>query len=195
MWKKDSPEPSIPAVKPIQPGPGPRTPIQSDPVDRLKERAVIGSAIDIQGEVGGAQDLLVNGKIEGKVTLSDQNVTVGREGRIKADMFAKLISIEGYVEGTIEGEEKIVLRGTGNVRGSLIAPQVVLEEGCRFNGSIDMGDTADGMESSAEDQELPAADDRESGSADSIAVDAPDSPGAVSEPVLSAQAGSPLPKA
>ena len=195
MWKKDSPEPSMPAAKPIQPGPGAQTPIQRNPVGRLKERAIIGSAIAIQGEVSGAQDLLVNGKIEGKVSLSDQSLTVGREGRIKADVFAKLISIEGYVEGTIEGKEKIVLRGTGNVRGSLIAPQVVLEEGCRFKGSIDMGDSADDLESLAEDQDLSAADDEESENADSIVDDAPDSPSLVAEPAISAQAVSPRPKA
>ena len=188
MWKKDSPEPSIPALDPIQPKPVPRNPIQRDPVERLKERAVVGTAIVIQGEVRGGQDLLVNGRVEGKVSLANQSLTVGREGRIKADMFAKLISIEGFVEGTIQGEEKIVLRGTGSVRGNLIAPQVVLEEGCRFKGSIDMGDNDD-------DQEVPAADGSESRSAGSSAHDAPDSVEAVSEPVVSAETASPLPKA
>ena len=188
MWKKDSPEPSIPAVDPIQPKSVPRNPIQRNPVERLKERAVIGTDIIIHGEVSGGQDLLVNGRIEGKLSLANQSLTVGREGRIKADMFAKLISIEGYVEGTVQGEEKIVLRGTGSVRGNLIAPQVVLEEGCRFKGSIDMGDSDD-------DQEPSAADGRESLSADSTAVAVPASPGAVAEPVISAQTTPPYPKA
>ena len=187
MWKKDSPEPNIPAMDPIQPRDAPRNPIQRDPVERLKERAVIGTAIVIHGEVSGAQDLLVNGQIEGKLSLADQSLTVGREGRIKADMFAKLISIEGYVEGTIQGEEKIVLRGSGSVRGNLIAPQVVLEEGCRFKGSIDMGDTDDDQESSG--------DGGDSLSADSIVDDAPASPRVVSEPVISARTTSAFPKA
>ena len=188
MWKKDSPEPSTPSIEPIQPASGPRIPVSRDPVERLKERAVIGSAIVIQGEVSGAQDLLVNGRIEGKMSLANQSISVGREGRIKADVYAKLISIEGYVEGTIQGEEKIVLRETGSVRGNLIAPQVVLEEGCRFKGSIDMGDSDD-------QEEVPAEDDGESLSADSAADDAPASPGIVSRPVISTQATSSIPKA
>ena len=188
MWKKDSPEPAIPVLDPVQPGPVRRNPIQRDPVERLKERAVIGTAIVIQGEVRGGQDLLVNGQVEGKVSLANQSLTVGREGRIKADMFAKLISIEGFVEGTIQGEEKIVLRGTGSVRGNLIAPQVVLEEGCRFKGSIDMGDNDD-------DREVAATDGSESRSAGSSVHDAPDSLEAVSEPVIAAESASPLPKA
>ena len=138
--------------------------------------------------MSGGQDLLVNGRIEGKVSLAKQSLTVGREGRIKADMFAKLISIEGYVEGTVQGEEKIVLRGSGSVRGNLIAPQVVLEEGCRFKGSIDMGDNDD-------DQESPAVDGRESQSADSTLDAAAASPGVVSETVISAGTASPFPKA
>ena len=131
---------------------------------------------------------MVNGRIEGKLSLANQSLTVGREGRIKADMFAKLISIEGYVEGTVQGEEKIVLRGTGSVRGNLIAPQVVLEEGCRFKGSIDMGDNDD-------DQEPSEADGEETQSADSTAGAAPASPSAVAEPVISARTTSPYPKA
>ena len=180
MWKKDSPEPSIPSIDPIQPASGPRIPIQRDPVERIKERAVVGSAIVIHGEVRGGQDLLVNGQIEGKVSLANQGITVGREGRIKADMYAKLISIEGYVEGTVQGEEKIILRGTGSVRGNLIAPQVILEEGCRFKGSIDMGDNED-------QEELSARDVDESRSTDSMADDASASPSVVSEPVISVQ--------
>ncbi len=188
MWKKESPEPSIPAVDAVQPGPEPRNPIQRNPVKRLKERAVIGTAIVIHGEVSGGQDLLVNGRIEGKLSLANQTLTVGREGRIKADMFAKLVSIEGSVEGTIQGEEKIVLRGTGSVRGNLIAPQVVLEEGCRFKGSIDMGDNND-------DQESSAVDGKESQSEDSTVDAALASPGVVSEPVISTETASPFPKA
>ena len=162
MWKKDSPEPSIPAVDPIQPGPVPRNPIQRNPVERLKERAVIGAAIVIHGEVSGGQDLLVNGRIEGKLSLAKQSLTVGREGRIKADMFARLVSIEGSVEGTIQGEEKIVLRGTGSVRGNLIAPQVVLEEGCRFKGSIDMDPPAE-TKKAAPPTRSPQAEARSAG--------------------------------
>ena len=188
MWKKESPEPSIPAVDPVQPAPVLRNPIQRNPVERLKERSVIGTAIVIHGEVSGGQDLLVNGRIEGKVSLANQSLTVGREGRIKADMFAKLVSIEGTVEGTIRGEEKIVLRGTGSVRGNLIAPQVILEEGCRFKGSIDMGDNND-------DQESPAVDGKESQSEDSTVDAALSSPGVVSEPVISTETASPFPKA
>lgn len=188
MWKKDSPEPSIPASDPVQPRPVQRPMIQRDPVDRLKERAVIGSAIVIHGEVSGAQDLLVNGRIEGKLSLASQSLTVGKKGRIKADMFAKLISIEGIVEGTIQGEQKIVLRGTGTVRGNLIAPQVVLEEGCRFKGSIDMGDYDD-------QEETSTAAAGESTNASSIADDAPATTAVVPEPVIAGQTESSFPKA
>ena len=188
MWKKDSPESSIPASDPIRPSPVQRPSIQRDAVDRLKERAVIGAAIVINGEVKGAQDLLVNGRIEGKVSLADQSLTVGKQGRIKADMFAKLISIEGYVEGTIQCERKIVLRGTGTVRGNLIAPQVVLEEGCRFKGSIDMGDYDDQPETSSEDAAASA-------SGTSVVNHAPVSPKVVSEPVIAGQTESSIPKA
>ena len=71
----------------------------------------------------------------------------GGKGGIKADMFAKMICVEGFVKGTLQGGEKIILSGTGSVRGNLSDPRVVLEEGSRFKGSIDTGDSA---QSSAE---------------------------------------------
>ena len=76
-----------------------------------------------------------------------RSITVGREGRLKADLLAKTIQVDGFVEGTLHGEEWIRLSETGRVRGKLIAPRVILEEGCNFKGTIDMDASA---ESSAE---------------------------------------------
>ena len=188
MWKKDPPETVNSPRDPIHTEPFQRKPPQREPVDRLMERAVIGSAIIINGEVSGSQDLMVNGRIEGKVSLSDHSLTVGRKARIKADIYARLISIEGDAEGTIEGEEKIVLRGTGNVRGNLVAPQVVLEEGCKFKGSIDMGDDSD-------DEEIAAVNGTEDSPAP-ISLDAvAASPKIVPDSVVAPKAGASLPKA
>ncbi len=138
MWKNAAPESPITPRDPIAPG-GARQP----PRGRPKKRSVVGSAISIKGEVSGGEDLLIEGRIEGRLSLTGCSITVGREGRIKADLLAKTIQVDGFVEGTLHGEEWIRLSETGRVRGKLIAPRVILEEGCNFKGTIDMDASAE----------------------------------------------------
>ena len=64
------------------------------------KRSVIGSTLTIKGEVSGGEDLLIEGRIEGRLSLTGCSITVGREGRIKADLLTKRIQVDGCVEGT-----------------------------------------------------------------------------------------------
>ena len=135
MWENDSPRTST-----SDRGTFPRVSNQQDAAGRNGDRSVIGSRITIRGELSGTQDVLIEGRIEGQLSLTGCNITVGREGRIKADLLAKVIHVDGLVEGLLRGEEQILLSETGRVRGKLIAPQVILKEGCSFIGTVDMGD-------------------------------------------------------
>lgn len=105
--------------------------------ERCKKRTIVGAAITIKGEVSGGQDLLVQGRIEGRISLPGRNITVGREGWVKADLVGKRIRVDGIVEGSIQGEEEI--RVTGCIQGDLIAPRVVLEKGCQYRGTVATG--------------------------------------------------------
>ncbi len=117
-------------------------------MEQLKERAIIGPSISIKGTLAGEEDLIIQGQVEGKIDLKKNNVTVGKNGRIKADIYGKVISIEGEVEGNLFGEEKIVLRQSGVVGGNMTAPRVNLEDGAKFKGSIDMDTREDGRQPS-----------------------------------------------
>jgi cytoskeletal protein CcmA (bactofilin family) len=109
-----------------------------------RKTAMIGSSITIKGTISGEEDLLIQGKVEGAITLKDHEVSIGESGRITADVTAKTIRIDGEVTGDITGSEKVILSKSGNVRGNIVAPRVTLEDGAIFKGSIDMdpGDTA-----------------------------------------------------
>jgi cytoskeletal protein CcmA (bactofilin family) len=110
---------------------------QSEP-RRPGERATIGPSIIIKGDLSGDEDLIVEGRVEGKVDLKQHNVTVGRSGRVKADIFGKVVTIEGEVDGNVFAQEQAILRQAGAIRGNITAPRVILEDGSRFKGSIDM---------------------------------------------------------
>ena len=100
--------------------------------------ATIGASIRIQGDIGGSERLIVHGKVEGKISLQNNDVIVGKSGQINADINAKTIQIEGEVNGDITGEEKVVITSTGRVRGNIVTPRMTLEDGAKFKGSIDM---------------------------------------------------------
>ena len=110
---------------------------------RTDDCATIGESVRIRGDVSGEEDLLIRGKLEGSITLKNNIVTIGKDGSVNATINAKIVRIEGTVEGELSGSEQIIVTRTGNVRGNIAAPRVSLEDGCRFKGSIDMD--VDGM--------------------------------------------------
>lgn len=116
------------------------------------EPATIGPSITIKGEVSGDEDLLIQGRIDGSVDLQDQAVTVGSEGRVKADIKGRIVTVEGEVEGDLHADEQVILRSSAKVEGDITAPRVVLEDGARFRGLVDMGESAKGKDRSSRDR-------------------------------------------
>jgi cytoskeletal protein CcmA (bactofilin family) len=128
MWKKpnDAPEP--------RPAPPPPAPVAHPP----RASARIGSSLVFKGELQGEEDLIIEGKVEGKIVLSKGSVTVGEKGRVEADVQATSIEVAGQVRGNLTGAERVVLHESGRVEGNIKTKSVVLANGCRFQGSIDM---------------------------------------------------------
>ncbi len=104
-------------------------------------RAVIGASLELQGELAGNEDLLIEGRVQGRIQLAQHAVAVGAKGRVSAAVHARMIAIEGEVDGNLVAEELIVLKKSARVRGDLVAPRVVIEDGARFKGTIDMDPT------------------------------------------------------
>lgn len=107
-----------------------------------REAAIIGPSIHIDGDLRGQEDLLIEGEVNGTVQLRDNNLTVGSQGKIKADIYAKEIHVDGLVEGDLYGAERVVVRKSAQVKGNITSPRVSLEEGARFKGSIEMDSAA-----------------------------------------------------
>jgi cytoskeletal protein CcmA (bactofilin family) len=106
--------------------------------DKKGAPAMIGASIRIKGELYGEEDLVIQGHVEGTIEVKKNNLTVGTQGAIKANVRARIITVEGKVEGDLHGEERIVIRQSGDVRGNIVAPRVSLDDGAKFKGSIDM---------------------------------------------------------
>jgi cytoskeletal protein CcmA (bactofilin family) len=98
----------------------------------------IGQSIHIKGELTGNEDLTIEGKVEGKIFLKDNNLTIGANGKITAEITAKTVMVLGEVSGNITADDKVEVATSGSMRGDIVAPRVVLADGAKFKGAIDM---------------------------------------------------------
>ena len=137
MWKRSDSEPAQPADS-MPSSQRPQAIVASGSQGSPGDGAVIGPSITIRGDLTGQEDLQVEGRVEGKIDLKQNLVTVGAQGRVKADIYGRLIEVEGEVEGNLFGQEQVIVRRSGSVRGNITAPRVSLEDGANFKGTIDM---------------------------------------------------------
>ena len=138
MWKREE------ASKPVNPAPPANITGagvgSARGADRPGDRDIvnIGKSVVIKGELSGSEDLTIEGQVEGQIELKQHVLTVGRHGRIRARVFAKVVVVMGEVVGNIQASDKVAIRDTGAVEGDIIAPRVAIAEGARFRGKIDM---------------------------------------------------------
>ena len=141
MWKRDEavrPPSGQPAAQPPQPAPA-AAPTRPEASQRLERDIVnIGKSVVIKGELNGSEDLTIEGQVEGTIQLRDHILTIGANGKIKAQIFAKAVIVLGTVNGNVTATEKIDIRDNGSVDGDIAAPRVAIAEGAHFRGSIDM---------------------------------------------------------
>jgi cytoskeletal protein CcmA (bactofilin family) len=100
--------------------------------------AVIGRSIRFRGDLHGDEDVRIEGDIEGNIHLPNHALTIGQEGRVRADAYAKSVIIDGEMQGDVYGAECVTIRATARVTGNVLASRVSLKEGARFKGWIDM---------------------------------------------------------
>lgn len=106
------------------------------------DAAVIGRSIQINGDLRGDEDLRIEGDVTGTVELRNSALTIGKEGKVKADVYAKAIAVDGEIKGDLYAAERITVHVNARVQGNIIAPRVSIEEGAHFKGSIEMDPAA-----------------------------------------------------
>src|SRR4029079_13636637 len=125
------------------------------PEKQEKHAVNIGKSVIIKGELSGSEDLTIEGQVEGKIELRQNLLTIGPNARIKAQVFAKTVVVEGQVQGNISAGERIDIRDKGIVEGNLAAPRVSIADGAQFRGSVDMQGAGKLAESSESKESKP----------------------------------------
>src|SRR3954468_12756971 len=144
MWKRDEavrPTSGQPAAPPPSPAPNvaaSHAPRAEAKPNMEKDIVNIGKSVVIKGELNGSEDLTIEGHVEGTIQLRDHVLTIGANGRIKAQVFAKAVIVLGEVTGNVTASDKVDIRDGGSVDGDIISPRVAIAEGAHFRGSVDM---------------------------------------------------------
>jgi cytoskeletal protein CcmA (bactofilin family) len=100
--------------------------------------ANIGKSIVIKGDLTGEEDLVIEGKVEGKVHLPNHRLTIGQGGNVQAEVHAKSVVVIGRVAGNVSAGERLEVQASGIVDGDVRAPRLSVQEGAVLNGSIQM---------------------------------------------------------
>src|SRR5687768_3844314 len=143
MWKRDE---SVKPAAPPAPTPAAapsasvgNAPAASEPRTQLgRDMVNIGKSVVIKGELSGSEDLTIEGHVEGRIDLKGNVLTIGPNGKIKAEVFAKAVVVLGEVTGNVTASEKVDIRDNGSVDGDIASPRVAIAEGAHFRGSVDM---------------------------------------------------------
>lgn len=165
MWRKEevksqgvSPVAAPPSSAIATPAPTPAVAPATGPVSAPlpvspRAAACISQGIRIKGEVIGKEDLFVDGQVEGKLELAGSVVTVGPNGKVKADITAREVVVRGHVDGKIQGMERVQLWNTGRVTGEVVCERLAIEDGAVLRGQVEAGKSrsrqADGRTKSA----------------------------------------------
>jgi cytoskeletal protein CcmA (bactofilin family) len=133
MWKRDQ---AVTASTPHRDGSAEAAPVES----RSAEKVVmdLGKSLVIKGELSASEDLTLYGQMEGSIAVRDHTISIGPHANIRASISAKAVVIMGAVTGNVTAGERIEIQATGSVTGDIVAPRLVVAEGGRLSGKVEM---------------------------------------------------------
>ncbi len=105
---------------------------------RSKNVSVIGPTLVFKGELSADEDLVIEGTIEGTIAHHKKNLTIGKEGRVTADIHASSVLVEGELNGDIHSDGLVSLAKDAMVIGDVYCNRIVMEDGAQFSGKIEM---------------------------------------------------------
>lgn len=105
---------------------------------RSKNVSVIGPTLVFKGELSADEDLIIEGTIEGTIAHHKKNLTIGAKGRVAANIHASSVLVEGQLDGDIHSDGLVSLAKGATVNGNIYCARLVLQDGSRFNGKVEM---------------------------------------------------------
>jgi cytoskeletal protein CcmA (bactofilin family) len=116
-------------------------PVQTSPYSSASQSsgvATIGKGVRVKGQISSEEDLIVDGQVEGTLDLPQSRLTIGQNGRLKADIHAKSVVVRGQILGNVVATDKLEIRAEGRLTGNVSTHRIVVEDGAFFKGQIDI---------------------------------------------------------
>ena len=98
----------------------------------------LGKSMVVKGDLSPSEDLTIEGRVEGTITVGGHTLTVGHHGQIEAQIVARVATIRGTVHGDVTATEKVEILATGSLDGDVVAPRIAIAEGACFRGKMDI---------------------------------------------------------
>ena len=117
--------------------PAPRPPSRGDSQAAFNG-TFFGPNVTIDGTVSGSEAVLIEGTVRGKINLTN-DLRIGTKARVEATVHAKNVTVEGKLAGDVSADDRVELIASATVDGNIKAPKIVVAEGAKFRGSVDMG--------------------------------------------------------
>jgi len=108
--------------------------------DQSQNVSVIGPTLVFKGELSADEDLVIEGQVEGTIAHHEKHLTIGEQGRVTADINASSVIVLGQLVGNIHSEGTVSLAATAKVKGDIFCHRIIMEDGARFRGNVDMGE-------------------------------------------------------
>ena len=102
------------------------------------EMIVIGQSVVIKGELSCGEDLYIDGHVEGTIDPKGNRLTIGPNGRVKANVTARVVVVQGKLEGNIQASDRVDLKQSAVVMGDIATQRISNDEGAYFKGSVNI---------------------------------------------------------
>jgi cytoskeletal protein CcmA (bactofilin family) len=146
MWTKQQPQAEVPAVAPAQRPASPVTPFIAPSTARpnspnARNLARLGSGLQIKGQITGTEDLQIDGKVDGPISLRGHQLTVGSSAQLNSEIHAGEVVVFGKVVGNLHARDRVDVKTDGSVIGDISTARISIEDGAHFKGRIEIDPT------------------------------------------------------
>jgi cytoskeletal protein CcmA (bactofilin family) len=159
MWNKET-QSEVPGTSPSKESRIPGAPVNAPAGNRpasptARTLACLGSTIVVKGEITSDEDLQIDGKVEGNISLRGHRLTVGRTANLNSEITAREVIVYGNASGNLRARDRVEIKKDGQVIGDITTARISIEDGAYFKGHIEIERTQSSVQGSKETEEMP----------------------------------------
>ena len=159
MWTKET-QSEVPGTSPAKESRIPGAPVNAPAGNRpssptARTLACLGSTIVVKGEISSDEDLQIDGKVEGNISLRGHRLTVGRTAQLNSEINAREVIVYGNASGNLRARDRVEIKKDGQVIGDITTTRISIEDGAYFKGHIEIERAQPSSQGSKESEETP----------------------------------------